>query len=417
MSGACRTVSNAAELTEAAARPNAGPLSLMHTIDGLSTLRLAPGVSLRGQAGAALRFAPGQDGLCLTADNEVTGLELATDPDRPALFNDTGAPGFGRLVLTRLRLTGCLRVLAEGAASGGHVEAHDIVVLTADARGYNRRPKGYGVEVIPGAFTLWNLQTSTESLVTADLTGIVAGRAGAPVRGSGIFVGGTPAGGRTLVRRLETGEVYSHGGIAPGTADRISGGVFVVSGATVEDVRNRGSVTTYGPNDMVLDNWGTVERWHAEAKITSFGPSAIGFVNFGTIGTLRVDSVIETHGAGARGFNVYDGTLRDAEFERVVTRADGAVGIQISRPVGRIVVKHGIETFGGTGDSLVKGVITRLAAVPLSIKPGGAVQQIDVRGGVTSHGEGVMPFEHHGHIERLSIEGGFKATGGGFAAL
>ena len=26
-------------------------------------------------------------------------------------------------------------------------------------------------------------------------------------------------------------------------------------------------VTTYGPNDMVLDNWGTVDRWVSEEKI------------------------------------------------------------------------------------------------------------------------------------------------------
>ncbi len=27
---------------------------------------------------------------------------------------------------------------------------------------------------------------------------------------------------------------------------------------------NAGPVTTYGQNDMVLDNWGRVERWTAE---------------------------------------------------------------------------------------------------------------------------------------------------------
>ena len=415
MSSARPIVSTSAELVEAAAREDAGQLAVAGAIYGLPTLRLAPGVSMHGEAGASLGFAAGQDGLCLTADNEVSGVELFTDPDRRALFNDTGVSGFGRLALTRLRLTGCVRLLAEGEARGGHVEAHDIVVLAADARGFERRPKGYGVEVIPGAFIVWNLQSSAEALVTADLTGIAVGRAGAPVRGSGVFVGGTPGGGRTLVRRLETGEVHSHGGIAPGTADRISGGVFVVSGATVDEVRNRAPVTTYGPNDMVLDNWGTVERWHAEAKVTSFGSSGIGFVNFGDLGTLRVDGVIETHETGARGFNVYDGTLREAEFERVVTRGDGAVGIQISRPVGRILVRRGVETFGGVGASLVKGVVTQLPAVPLSIKPGGTASEIVVEGGLISRAPGIEPFELHGTIEAFRVTGGFGPTGAGFA--
>ena len=40
-------------------------------------------------------------------------------------------------------------------------------------------------------------------------------------------------------------------------------------------------MTTYGPNDMVLDNWGTVDRWISDDKVTSFGSSGIGFVNFG----------------------------------------------------------------------------------------------------------------------------------------
>jgi hypothetical protein len=56
-------------------------------------------------------------------------------------------------------------------------------------------------------------------------------------------------------------------------ADKIGGGVFVVSGATVERVVNAGTVTTQGKNDMVLDNWGYVKHWEAVAAITSIGPS------------------------------------------------------------------------------------------------------------------------------------------------
>jgi hypothetical protein len=55
--------------------------------------------------------------------------------------------------------------------------------------------------------------------------------------------------------------------------------------------------------------------------------------------------------------------------QRVTTHADGAVGIQISQPIGRLAVCRGIETFGGTGPSLVKGVVISLSAMGLSIKP------------------------------------------------
>ena len=167
---------------------------------------------------------------------------------------------------------------------------------------------------------------------------------------------------------------------------------------------------TYGPNDMVLDNWGVVDRWTAEDKITSYGPSGIGFVNFGVVNELRVERPIETFGRGARGYNVYTGTVRSAEFDRIVTHADGAVGIQISQPIGRPLVKRGIETFGGTGDSLVKGVLTTLSAVGFSIKPGGLAREVEINGGVTTHGKGIAPIEIHGVVESLRVAGGVAAA-------
>jgi hypothetical protein len=229
--------------------------------------------------------------------------------------------------------------------------------------------------------------------------------------------GGGDSGGRLAVSALETGPVYSDGGIAPGVADRISGGVFVVSGAVVDRVRNRGPVTTYGVNDMVLDNWGAVDRWVADEKITSFGPSGIGFVNFGTINLLQANAPIETFGQGARGFNVYAGTVNSAEFERIVTHGDGAIGIQISQPVGEIKVRRGVATFGGAGDSLVKGVVTRLSAIALSIKPGGFARRIEIAGGLVTHGRAVEPLELHGAVERLQVAGGLSAAREGFEPI
>ena len=219
------------------------------------------------------------------------------------------------------------------------------------------------------------------------------------------------------MRRLETDAIYSDGGIAPGTPDQITGGVFTVYGAHVDTVRNRGPVTTYGVNDMVLDNWGVVDRWTAEAKITSFGHSGIGFVHFGILQELKVNAPIETFGQGARGFNVYTGTVNLADFDRVVTHADGSVGIQISQPIGRLVVHRGIETFGGSGPSLVKGKVVVLSAIGLSIKPGGSVREIEISGGIKTNGAGISPIKQHGVIEALYVSGGIVAAGGGFEEI
>ena len=377
------------------------------------SIRLSRGQSLCGAAeDSTIVFSVDSDGVRLSSDNGGHNLRLEVSPEKRAVFNDTAVAALGRIELHGLTIKGRMQILARDNVRAGHIEVNGLDIIAADARAQTERPEGYGVHVLQGAFTLWNMQTGEDVAISADLVDISAGRNGKPVRGSGVFVGGAgDKGGRLNVRRLETGAVYSDGGIPAGTPDCISGGVFVVHGAYADLVRNRGPVTTYGPNDMVLDNWGVVDRWLAEEKITSHGPSGIGLVNFGTINVLQINAPIETFGQGARGFNVYTGTVGAAEFERIVTHADGAVGIQISQPIGSIKVRRGVETYGSAGDSLVKGVIVKLSAIGLSVKPGGSARTIDIAGGLITHGEGVNRLELHGAIGCLRIVDDFDVAG------
>jgi hypothetical protein len=80
-------------------------------------------------------------------------------------------------------------------------------------------------------------------------------------------------------------------------------------------------------------------------------------------------------------------------------------------------VRRGIETFGGTGDSLVKGVVVKLSAIGLSIKPGGSARAIEITGGIKTNGPGVAPIEQHGSIDSLRVSGGFVAAGNGFDTI
>lgn len=411
-----KPVATREELVSAVRDGNIRHIAVRDALSDVPSFRLSPGQSLHGEGErAAIAFAAESDGLQLSSDNRVRNLRLDASPEKRAIFNDTSVGNLGRIELRNLTTTGRVQILARDKVRGGHIDVNGLDIIAADARSERERPHGYGVYVLHGAFTLWNMQPEDDVIVSADLVGLSAGRDGAPVRGSGIFVSGAgDTGGRLMVRRLETGAVFSDGGIAPGTPDQITGGVFTVYGAHVDVVRNRGPVTTYGVNDMVLDNWGTVDRWTAEEKIASHGPSGIGFVNFGIVNELKVDAPIETFGQGARGFNVYTGTVNLAEFDRIVTHANGAVGIQISQPVGRLVVRRGIETFGGTGQSLVKGVVTTLSAIGLSIKAGGSAREIEIAGGIKTNGSGVPPIEQHGTIESLRVNGGVVAAGGGF---
>lgn len=409
-----REVSNVDELVAATLDVSTKRIVVTAVLTGVPSLRLAPGQTLTGAgSNGMLHFTIGSEGIQLSSNNRVENLEIIAATDKRVLFNDTTVNDFGVFHLRNLTLTGVVQILASNNVRAGHVVVRKVDIVSADARNYSDRPKAYGVEVVHGAFTLWNQQADPSVKIGVDLTGISVGRPDAPVQGSGVLISGAgDKTGKVLVRHLETGAIYSNGGIATGTANRISGGVFAAYGAVVDSVHTKGPVTTYGPNDMVLDNWGVVDRWVSEEKTTSYGPSGVGFVNFGTINFLKLKAPIETFGEGARGFNVYSGTIGSAEFDRIVTHGNGSIGVQIAQPVGSMSVFRGIETHGGTGQSLVKGVVTKLSATAFSVKPGGSVKALKIAGGLITHGAGVTPLELHGSIETLLVNDGVIALDG-----
>jgi len=381
-------------------------------VRGMPMLTLGPGVHLRG---GTLVF--GAKGICLTSDNELEGVTIRCPDHEVAILNDTGVPDLGTLTLREVKTTGQVLLLARDAVRAGKVWVAGLKVLSADVRGRVVRPRGFGVEAMQGAFTLWNLQPDAGVTITADLLDISVGTAEKPVRGSGIFVGGhgntqgKADGGQLRVTTLRTGETHTDGGIAPGTPDLISGGVFVISGAVVEEVVNAGPVTTRGQNDMVLDNWGDVRTWTALAPVTSHGPSGIGFVNFGAIDRLDVRAPVTTTGVGARGFNLYDGSLRHASFDSITTKGDGAVGVQVSKPMPLLEIRQDLRTSGSEGMSLVKGVQVRLKAIGLSVKPGAAIGAVRVGGQIETVGADVVSVEIEGKVGEFRVDGGVAARG------
>lgn len=408
-----RTVGTVEELL-GALRDGERKIELTTTLTGMGSLMLPPGVSLRG---GGLEF--GAKGLRLSSNNTIENLSVTVPDHEIAIYNDTSVKDLGTLTLRGITVRGQIYLQASNNVRSGTVHAKDIHVAAADTRGRFERPTGFGVEALQGAFTLWNRQSDAAVVLHARLENISAGSSGEPVRGSGVFVGGhmdaagKPDGGTVAVELLSTGDVHSDGGIAPGTPDLISGGVFVISGAEVDEVQNLGSTTTYGQNDMVLDNWGSVRRWNATAPVTSHGPSGIGFVNFGDIGRLNVSAAIETHGLGARGFNVYDGSLQSASFKSIATYGDGSVGVQVSRELPELTIAQGIMTKGGTGRSLVKGVMMDLSAIALSVKPTGHVGRISIGGDISTEGVGVVAVELEGGVDVMDIGGQIEALGAG----
>jgi hypothetical protein len=412
MNASERTVETVEALIAATKDGGLQRIAVKGNLANAPSVRLSPGQAIRGIDGV-INFAAGSDGLQLSSDNCVRDIRLNASPDKRAIFNDTSVASLGEIELSNIVANGCVQILARDAVRGGRVGVNGLDIITADATKAPDRPTGFGVDVHQGAFTLWNMHLDRSVVVQADLVGLSAGRDGAPVLGSGIFVsGGGDKAGRLTVKRLVTDAIYNNGQIEAGRSTRITGGVFTVYGTEVDEVINRGPIVTYGQNDMVLDNWGFVDRWTARDKITSHGPSGIGFVNFGTVNELKIQAPIETFGEGARGFNVYAGTVKLAEFESVTTHAGGAIGIQITQPIGRLVVHRGIQTFGGLGQSLVKGHFMPLTAIALSIKPGGSAREIEIAGGVKTNAPNVPPIEQEGKVDSFRITGGFDAMGG-----
>jgi hypothetical protein len=410
------TVCDAAGLADALA--TADDIEIEGTIAGTPMISLRPGVRLRG---GTLRF--GASGIRLTSDNVLDGVTVIVPDWELAIFNDTSATDLGRLTLRNVRTRGQVLLVADRAVRAGHVEVDGLVVASADLRGRPDRQHGFGVDAMPGAFTLWNRQPDPAVRITASLTGLSAGSADAPIRGSGVFVAGhgdwsgRADGGTVAVDLLRTGPVVTDGGIEAGTPDLISAGVYVVSGAEVETVVNDGPVTTMGANDMVLDNWGQVGTWTARAAVTSHGASGIGFVNFGELRRLRVDAPLVTYGAGARGFNVYDGSVASARFESIVTHGDGAVGIQVSKDLPELEITGSVTTFGGEGASLVRGRQSWLGSVAVSVLAGGRIGRLTVGGSLSTFGDGIATLEAAGAVGALSVRRGIAASGVGSDAV
>jgi hypothetical protein len=402
------------DLVTALAKGMPATLELQGTVLCPYPIVLPAGISISGvdKEHCILSFS-NSDGIGLTANNQITNLNIQTSPDKRAIFVCSNHADTGTFILKDLTITGQVQILTRAGTYNTKLVADNIDIVACDARRYSEQPQKYGVNVYQGAFTVYNFNSELDSVIEATLTNISLGRKGAPVIGSGLFVGGYgDNGGWVIADNITTGDIYSNGMIPYGQANLITAGVFIVNGAKVGSITHKGLVTTYGVNDMVLDTWGEVEKWVAEKPITSYGPSGIGFVNFGVVDEFETKDKIETFGLGARGFNQYDGTVTKAVFHSIITHGNGSIGIQVSKPVGSITVKNGIVTHGAEGQTLVKGVIMTLAADGLSVKTGGAIQQLSITGGIITSGSNVHAYSvDGGTVHALCIKGDITANG------
>ena len=377
-------------------------------------ITLPPGYNLTGtdKDKCIISFNNG-DGIGVTADNAIQNLTIMTNPSCRAIFSTTGLADMGTITLNNISVTGQVSIMMRLGANKLTLNADSVDVVSCDARRYSEQPPKYGVNVYQGAFSVYNFNGDANSNLVANLTNITIGRKNAPVIGSGIFICGFgDNGGWVTLNNLSTGAVYSNGMLPYGTADMITAAVFIVYGVKAKTVTHNGEIATYGVNDMVLDTWGSVDTWVVNEKLISYGPSGIGFVNFGTVNNFVAKKEVITYGLGARGFNQYDGTVNNIKFKSIATYGDGSIGIQVSKPVGVIEIEEGITTHGSIGGTLVKGVIMQLPAEAFSVKPGGEVQNLIIKGDVVTNGTDVNTYAiEGGKVHNINISGKVIANG------
>lgn len=407
-------VRNYTELQEALASDDQ-VIELQNSVSVPTGILLRRGKKLTGEGkNTFLSFIDG-GGIVLTGENEVSGIAIQTSPDKRAIMLDSAEEDLGEIRLSDLTVTGVVQLMTRGNNQKLSAIIRNLDIVAADARSYPERPMKYGVNVYQGALTIYNFNPDQESEIRMSAENVSVGREMAPVMGSGIFISGfNDEGGKVTVEKLTTGEVYSNGMIPTGQPNLITGGIFIVYGAHAREIVSNGVVKTYGTNDMVLDVWGSVDSWITKEEIVSYGASGIGFVNFGSVKNFRAEKSITTYGLGARGFNQYDGTIENAFFERIKTEGDGSIGMQFSKPVGKITIRKEVSTSGASGKTLVKGVIMELKADAVSVLADGSIEELEVLGDLVTNGDGVTTYHvNGGQTKVMKLKGKILANGTG----
>jgi len=291
-------VASLTELMSALSSEGPHTIELTTSVTCPHSITLPPGCSLTGtdKSRCILSFG-NSDGIGLTADNRIANVTVVAAPGTRAIYTQAGAADMGTLSLANLVVTGQVSIITRTGTKMLNLAVNGLHIAACDARRYSEQPQKYGVNVYQGALTVYNFNGDPDARIRASLANVSVGAKHAPVLGSGIFVSGFgDTGGQVELETLTTGEVHSTGALPYGTADMITGGVFIVYGVHAGRVEHFGSVVTYGVNDMVLDTWGTVDQWIAHAPVVSYGPSGIGFVNFGTVDNFVAEAEIVTYG-------------------------------------------------------------------------------------------------------------------------
>lgn len=407
-----RIINTVEELVAASQDRTARYLILRNDLTDVPPISLMPFQSISGEFdGKKIRFKPGAEGFCLSKGNELKNLMIETDPDQRAIYQDQEMESMSTHHLSRLSVQGQISFIIGDKTQKGRIDVSFVHVKQAATMQLTDRPNRFGVDMLQGAFTIWN-KSQNNCEIEVDIAHFSCGSETAPINGAGLVIAGTDEQmGRVKVNVLTCGNIYTKGEIGAGVADLVGAGIAVCYQALVRHLHVYGRITCYGGNEMGIYNWGTIERASMTERIETHGANGCGFINAGNIGKFNFMHNIETYGTGARGFYMFEGAAKEIHFNKVTTHGDAASGIQFDRYIDVMTISEGVEVFGNALNVLFADSVVKASADAISIKHGGTMRLLKVSGSLISHGNEVRTIYNEAAIEKMMVSGQVLATG------
>lgn len=138
------------------------------------SLFLPEGVSLSGkpQENGELPLLSFQnsDGIGISANNAVQNLNIDAPVNHKAIFNTTVQEDLGTFTLENLFIKGQVSIITRVGVKKANVVIDNVDIHSADARHYLEQPQKYGVNVLQGALTIYNINPNPDSLLSVSVS-------------------------------------------------------------------------------------------------------------------------------------------------------------------------------------------------------------------------------------------------------
>lgn len=389
------SASNAPELL-AAISSGSPHVAIRGRISGLPPITLSPGQTIEGaDENAMLVF--DDDGLALTRDNRVRMIDLVSPSECRALYLGAQTGDRGSFELYDVTCNGQISFIFDDETSAAAVTLDMVAIAGADTRAHVERPSDNGVEILQGALTVWNRSTRP-STITLSARQVDIGFTDIPIKGTGLFIAGAGRGqvGQVIAQDVEVNAVHIDTGLPGEHVAAAAGGVFILSGASVERLICKGSIITHGANAIAMENCGRVGDWILVGNAICHGSSAIGFLNAGHLGQMEVFGAIETFGDGGTGCAVY-GPVSLLKAGAIRTHGDAAVAVQITDLLDRLEVRDGIFTRGEPSYAMSEQGMQEKPAHAIHIDRSGALRML-IADSVCTSGSNALPFFNEGRF-------------------